>query len=314
MHIDPELQPALEMFPEVSFSLEALPEIRKVTTEDALREALSGGGGEGVKIRDLFIAGPEGAPDVRVRIYEPLDADRPLPGLLWIHGGGYVCGIPEQADRRICEIVGEIGCISVSVNYRLAPENPYPAPLEDCYAAFKWMNEQASELGLDPALIAIGGGSAGGGLAAGLGLLARDRKEFKVCHQILLYPMLDDRTGAGKGGNLADAPFWTIHNNRFGWQCYLDGTPGRNDIPAYASASRAKDLSGLPPAFIVVGGIDILAREDVSYAQRLLGFGVEVELHVYPGAFHAFDVKVPDAQVSKNCNSAVLWALRRAFS
>ena len=314
MHIDPELQPALKMFPEVSFSLEALAEIRKVATEDALRDALSGGGSEGVKIRDVFIGGPEGAPDVRVRIYEPLDADRPLPGLLWIHGGGYVCGIPEQGDRRIREIVEEIGCIAVSVDYRLAPENPYPGPLEDCYAALKWMFDQAGELGLDSTRIAIGGGSAGGGLAAGLGLLARDRKELKICHQVLLYPMLDDRNTSRAGDLSRDALFWTRHNNHFGWKSYLGDEPGKDGVSAYAAPTRAVDLSGLPHTFIAVGDIDLLAGEDILFAHRLLQSGVPAELHVYPGAFHAFDVKVPEAGVSKSCGSAVLHSLKRAFS
>ena len=163
----------------------------------------------------------------------------------------------------------DLGCVAVSVDYRLAPENPYPAPLEDCYTALKWIFEQSDELGVNIERIAIGGGSARGGLAAGLALLARDREELGICYQLLLYPKLDDRNTAQAGDGIPDTLFWTRHNNFFGWHSYLNAIPGADGVSQYAAAARATDLTGLPPAFIAVGDIDLLAEEDILFARGL---------------------------------------------
>jgi len=312
--VDPELEPALRVFPEITFRKDNLERLREMMNRET-REMLSSlPEPEGVSFRGLEVPGPAGQPDVRIRICEPEEPDAPLPGLLWIHGGGYVSGIPEQADLRLAALAREIGCVAVSVAYRLAPEHPFPAPLEDCYVALKWMFDQSEVLGIDRKRIAIGGGSAGGGLAAGLGLLARDREELKVCYQLLLYPMLDDRNTAQASDALPDTLFWTRHNNHFGWKAYLGEEPGKDGVSVYAAPARAVDLAGLPPTFIAVGDIDLLAEEDILFAQSLLQSGVPVELHVYPGAFHAFDVKVPEAEGSKSCNTSVLQALKKALS
>ena len=313
-NLDPELEPALKAFPEISFRLDNIVRLRKMFNQETREMAKALPIPKGLRFRDLEISGPMGEPDVRIRICEPESREDPLPGLLWIHGGGYVSGIPEQADIRIGEIVKEIGCVVVSVDYRLAPEHPYPAPLEDCYAALRWIFERADEIGVDKTRIAIGGGSAGGGLAAGLALLARDREELKICYQLLLYPMLDDRNTAPASDALPDTLFWTRHNNHFGWKSYLGKEPGEGDVSIYAAPARAVDLAGLPPTFIAVGDIDLLAEEDILFAGRLIAAGVPVELHVYPGAFHAFDVKAPEAGVSKRCNAEVVQALKRALS
>jgi len=312
--LDSELASALDRFTEISFSLDKLDEIRETQVRDTREMIRLQPPGEGVSQRDFQVPGPGKNHYVTIRIYEPEDRFAVLPGFFWIHGGGYVSGSPEQDDPQIRRIVKEIGCVVVAVDYRLAPEHPYPTPLEDCYAALKWMHEQADELGVDSNRIAIGGGSAGGGLAAGLALLARDRKEIKIAFQLLLYPMLDDRNASHASDKLPDALFWTRHNNRFGWKSYLGCTPGAEGIPPYASPARAVDLSGLPPSFIAVGDVDLLAEEDIQFACRLLQSGVPVELHVYPGAFHAFDVKVPEAGVSKHCSEAVVQSLRRALN
>jgi acetyl esterase/lipase len=311
--LDPELESVLDRFTEISFSLEKLDEIREMQDRDTREMIRLQPPGEGVAPRDFQVPGPGKNHYVTIRIYEPEDRLAVLPGFFWIHGGGYVSGSSEQDDPQIRRIVKEIGCVAVAVDYRLAPEHPYPAPLEDCYAALKWMHEQAHDLGVDTSRVAIGGGSAGGGLAAGLALLARDRKEIKIAFQLLLYPMLDDRSPAQASDKLPDALFWTLHNNHFGWKSYLDDNPGAEDISPYAAPARAADLSGLPPSFIAVGDIDLLAEEDIQFACRLVKSGVPVELHVYPGAFHAFDVKVPEAGVSKRCSEAVVQALKRAL-
>jgi acetyl esterase/lipase len=221
-------------------------------------------------------------------VYTPKrPAPGPRPCLYWMHGGGYMIGnyrMNEPDLDRWCETMGGV---AVSVEYRLAPEHAYPAPLDDCYAGLRWVWEHANELGINRARLGIGGASAGGGLAAALALLARDRAEVPLAFQLLVYPMLDDR-GITPSSQWDDALIWPSSSNRLGWECYL-GDRKEGDVPVYAAAARATDLAGLPPAFVVVGGCDIFVDEDIDYAQRLLRAGVAAELHVYPGAPHGFD-------------------------
>jgi len=317
MHIntklDPELEPVLQVLPEIVLNLEDINETRETAARMWMEMTKSQPEIKGVNCRDLQVSGPEGEPDVGVRVYDPANRPATLPGLFWIHGGGYVMGHPEQDDHQVKQFVRESKCVVVSADYRLAPEHPYPAPIEDCYAALKWMFEKADELGVDNTRIAIGGASAGGGLAAGLGLLVRDRAEMKIIFQLLIYPMIDDRNIAQASDELPDAPRWSRHNNLFGWTSYLNKTPGTDGVPPYAAAARANDLSNLPPTFIVVGDADLFVEENITYAQRLIQCGVPVELHIYPGAFHGFDTAVPTAQVSLSCNAAVFQALWNAL-
>jgi acetyl esterase/lipase len=203
-----------------------------------------------------------------------------------------------------------LGCVVVSVDYRLAPEHPFPAAVEDCYAALTWLNQNAEYLGVDPRRIAISGESAGGGIAAGLALLARDRGEFAVCFQLLAYPMLNDRNAENTNPFIGEF-VWTVENNRFGWSSLL-GASDRSVSP-YASASRAENLTGLPPAFIGVGALDLFVNDNIDYAQRLVAAGIPTEFHLYPGAFHAFDL-IADAEVSTAFQRDREQALRRAFS
>ena len=205
-------------------------------------------------------------------------------------------GKPEGSQGRNQSLASELGCVVVSVDYRLAPETPHPGPIEDCYAALKWMHAHADELGIDPARIAVGGESAGGGLAACLALLARDRGEIPLVFQLLIYPMLDDRTVTeAEPHPFAGAFIWTRDSNRFGWTSLLGCEPGGDEVSPYAAASRATDLKGLPPTFIAVGSLDLFLEEDLEYTRRLLRAGVSTELHIYPGAYHAFNM-VPDAE------------------
>jgi acetyl esterase/lipase len=267
----------------------------------------------GVVAEDKKIPGPRNAPDVAVRIYRPEKASGVLPALLWIHGGGYMLGDIDQEDGSSKQFCLAGNCVVVSVEYRLAPENPYPAPLEDCYAALKWLATYSKELKVDPSRIAIGGASAGGGLASGLAILARDRGEVKISFQLLIYPMLDDCNIEPAGDTLPDALFWTRYSNLMGWRCYLGCEPGSKDISCYASAARAENLAGLPPAYIAVGAIDLFAREDMEYARRLIAAGVPTELHVYPGGPHAFDMLVPTADISKRFTADIHRALKQAL-
>jgi acetyl esterase/lipase len=267
----------------------------------------------GVTSADKLAPGPNGAPDVPVRIYQPKNRTDMLPALLWIHGGGYIFGNIENEDLMARQLTLAAGCVVAAVEYRLAPECPFPGPVEDCYAALKWVAAHARELGVDPARIAIGGASAGGGLAAGLALLARDRKEVNVIFQLLIYPMLDDCNTAPASASLPDTLLWRREDNLIGWKSYLGCKPGGKGVSPYASAFRATDLTSLPPTYITVGELDLFRNENVLYAQRLIEAGVPTDLHVYAGAFHAFDAIAPGAGVSKRFTADYQQALEHAL-
>jgi acetyl esterase/lipase len=307
--VDPELVAILDQIPAPVLTAETLRQIRAMSPQAPADlpqfSALS--------VSERFIPGPEGAPDVRVLVYLPASMQEAVPALLWIHGGGYVLGSADADDLMVKSIVSAIGCAVVSVDYRLAPETPHPGPVEDCYAALKWLSTHADELGIDPQRIAIGGGSAGGGLAAALALLTRDRGEVSLVFQLLLAPMLDDRTCTlAKPHPYTGEFIWTAEANRFGWTSLLGQEPGGPDVSPYAAAARAEHLEGLPATFINVGAIDLFLEEDLEYARRLMRAGVPTELHVYPGAYHGFRM-VADAQVTQTAVRDQLAALKRAF-
>jgi acetyl esterase/lipase len=224
-------------------------------------------------------------PHVAVRVHRPKDADGTLPCVYSIHGGGYIIGSYDMDDVKFDVWCPRFDIVGVSVEYRLAPETPYPGPLEDCYAGLKWTYDHAAELGIDPDKIGITGVSAGGGLCAGLALLARDRAEVPVQFQLLDCPMIDDRQETASS-QLEGLIVWSKASNAFGWRSYLGDLYGTADVPAYAAAARATDLAGLPEAYVCVGGADGFRDEDITYAMRLYGAGVPAELHVYPGAPH----------------------------
>jgi acetyl esterase/lipase len=244
------------------------------------------------------------ASGVGVRLHRPIGASRPGPALLWIHGGGYVLGNAQQDDRLCQRFTRELGITVTAVDYRLAPEHPYPAPLEDCYSALTWL---AGLPAVDPTRVAIGGASAGGGLAAALALLARDRGEVTPALQLLAYPMLDDRSGTGPEN--PNYRLWSPKSNRFGWAVYLG-----NADPQVAVPARRNDLSGLAPAWIGVGTNDLFHDEDVAYAERLAAAGVSCHVEVVPGAFHGFDLVVPKAAVSQAFFASQCTSLRTALA
>lgn len=287
--VDPELRPLLALMPERILEASVLPAMREERQRAALQN-LSQDDGLDVAVTGHLIDGAEGTPPVRVAIISPPNAGAGRMGILHIHGGGYVLGSPEQSMPLTRPTVAEQGCVIVSVDYRLAPETPFPGPLEDCYAALVWMAEHAGALGIDPQHIGVMGDSAGAGLAAALALLARDRGGPKLAFQNLMYPMLDDRTVTELDPNPVTGEFaWTRADNRFGWYAFLGIEPGGEDVSFYAAAARAENLNGLPPAWIGVGSIDLFLDENIEYARRLLRAGVPVELSVYPGGFHGFN-------------------------
>lgn len=315
--LDPELAEALAAVPEeFLLDLHDIPLARQRL--GVLREALAQLAPplpSDVAITDEFAPNTKDGTAVRVRLYRPTEARGPLPALLWIHGGGYVMGSPEMNDLQCAEFAHSLPALVASVDYRLAPEHPYPAPLEDCYAALHWLVRRAAELGVDPQRIAIAGASAGGGLAAALALLVRDRGEFTIRFQLLIYPMLDDRNETPSSHEITDRRLiWTREWNQIGWQAYLGCEPGSSDIPAYAAPARAEILAGLPPAYIMVGTADLFRDEDIAYAQRLMQAGVPTELHVYAGAFHGFDAFAPSAWVSQRASAEILAVLKRALA
>lgn len=265
-----------------------------------------------VDFRQTIIPGLSGSPDVRIIIYRPIQADGLLPAILHIHGGGYVLGTADLSRAANQVISAELPCVVVSVDYRLAPETPHPGPVEDCYTALRWLHDHAAALGVDSTRIGVSGESAGGGLAAGLALLARDRGEVRLAFQHLIYPMIDDRTVLSGDPHPYSGEFiWTADANRFGWQALLGGTAvGAHDVSPYAAAARAEDLAGLPPTFISVGALDLFLDENLEFCRRLSRSGVPVELHVYPGAVHGFQM-IADARVSRNAERDSIAALRR---
>jgi acetyl esterase/lipase len=311
--IDPELRRVVEKLPtDRPLDLTQIPAARIKMNKMVTALLANLPPVEGVASRDQFAPGRQGDPDVRVRVYRPIDQSSKLPALYWIHGGGYVMGDIEQDDRLMKQLVKRIGCVAVSVDYRLAPENPFPAPVEDCYSGLKWLFAHTAELDVDPARIAIGGASGGGGLCAGLALMIRDRGEVKVAFQLLIYPMIDDRNVTPASYAITDPRMWNREANRLGWKAYL-GRGGGSDVSPYAAASRAADLANLPPAYIPVGALDLFVDENIEYAQRLIQAGVPTELHVYPGAFHGFDLFAPSAAVAKQFKADRDSALKRAL-
>jgi acetyl esterase/lipase len=312
--LDPELTDPLDTWYEVTgggIDLHDVPAARRMMDELAAAQMAKATRAEGIDSEDGRVPGPAGAPEVMVRVYRPRERPVRLPALVWIHGGGYVLGSMARDDLLAAHLSAAAQCVVVSVDYRLAPEHPFPAPVEDCYAALAWLAASSEALGVDPARIAIGGASAGGGLAAGLALLARDRGEVAVRFQLLVYPMIDDRNVAPAGPGAPDTFVWSRENNAMGWRAYLGGAPGGADISPYAAAARAADLAGLPPAYIPVGDVDLFLEENLEYARRLLAAGVPTELHVYPGAFHGFNGFVPGAAISRRFNAERDAVLRR---
>ena len=264
-----------------------------------------------VRVENVWVERPSSKSKLRLRLYQPAAPVPTMPALLWLHGGGYVIGKPEMDDATCAQFVQELGISILSVDYRLAPKHPFPAGLDDSYLALTWLVAQAQQLGIDPARIAIGGQSAGAGLAAALIQLAHDKQEVQPAFQLLVYPMLDDRTtlrpDLGDSNHIA----WTQSSNRYGWEAYLGQPGGATNLPAYAAPARRENLAGLPPAWIGVGTLDLFHDENVSYAQRLQASGVACDLLIVPGAFHGFNVFDTTIPLVQEFQQAQIDALRQ---
>lgn len=306
--VDPDLAPLIDLFPQWTLGPETLAEARaRVLPMPPVGEC-------GVALERHTVPGPAGAPDVPVLVYRPEGLPRPLPCIYHVHGGGYVMGSAKSMEPIHRPLAASLGCAIVSVNYRLAPETSFPGNVEDCYAGLAWTFAQSASLGLDARRIGVMGESAGGGLAAALALLARDRGAYRLAFQHLVYPMLDDRTCVAAEPHPYTGEFiWNAHNNRFGWASLLGREPGGAGVSPYAAPSRATDLRGLPPTFISTAALDLFLEEDLDYARRLMRAGVPTELHVYPGAFHAFDL-MPGADIAEAARRDARAFLARALA
>jgi acetyl esterase/lipase len=270
----------------------------------------------GLEVEDRTIPGPEGAPEVPVRVYRPAaPASTVVPGLIYIHGGGFYAGSLDTEHGAAAVIARELGIVVVSVDYRLAPEDPFPAGVEDSYAALVWLHANAADLGVDPPRIGAMGGSAGGGIAAGVTLLARDRGGPTLCFQYLGIPELDDRLDTWSMRHFTATPMWSRPSALTSWAWYLgtDEDPAsRADVSPYASPARATDVAGLPPTYISVMEYDPLRDEGIAYAIKLLQAGVTVELHLFPGTFHGSSM-IPAAAITKREHGERIAVLRRGL-
>ncbi|MFD5335709.1 alpha/beta hydrolase [Streptomyces hawaiiensis] len=312
---DPELAAALELIKDM---------ISPGLTPDEIAEVRQGPGiqmlagldltmGGAFEVEERQVPGPEGEPDISLLICRPAapESAGPRPVIYHVHGGGMIIGNNRVGVDVPLAWAQALDAVVVSVEYRLAPEHPHPAPVEDVYAGLLWTADHAAELGADPERIVIAGASAGGGLCAALALLTRDRKGPQPIGQVLMCPMLDDRNDTPSTYQMAGLGVWDRTANETGWNALLGSRRGGPDVPAYAAPARAEDLTGLPPAFLDVGSAETFRDEVVAYASRIWQAGGEAELHVWPGGFHGFDGFAPQAAVSQAARGAHVAWLRR---
>jgi acetyl esterase/lipase len=305
--VDPELLPLANSFPPMALNDEALPAIRKQMFEMLAVRPLPE---LPLRIQDVQIPSGEAERTIRCMLIQPITSMNNAPAILHFHGGGHVLGIPEMNKPQLMRWADELQCVVFSVDYRLAPESRFPGPMEDGYAALRWLHEQAQVLGIDPRRIALSGESAGGAMAACLSLMARDRGQYHVAFQHLEAPRLDDRLPSAKAANQFTGEFvWTRQSSVYCRAAYM----GIGERSPYASAARATDLSGLPPAYIAVGAIDLFVDECIAYAARLVKAGVPTELIVYPGCFHGFKMAAGTTPAER-AEADNIAALRRAFA
>ncbi|WP_249660784.1 alpha/beta hydrolase [Lysinibacillus fusiformis] len=304
----PELTQAYSQFP--GFRLdEDLEWSRRLLAQSPLEES------ELVFTTNRTIPRGDGG-EMLVKIYEPVKrSNDKLPAMLWIHGGGFVMGHPDMDDLLCERFVQTANCVVVSVDYRLAPEHPYPAAIEDCYAGLVWMTAEAPSLGIDVKRVAIAGASGGGGLTAALALMARDKGGPAIIFQMPLYPMLDNRNETPSSYEITDShATWNRTNNLTAWRMYLGEEQDTHGLSPYAVPSRADNLAGLPPTYTCIGQLDLFRDETLDYVARLAQAGVDVEMNLYPGSFHCFDVFVPDAEISQRASQNYLDAMARALN
>lgn len=310
---DPDFIDMIAVLPAEIADLSDIASIRAMRGEGMLALIGEQPDREDVGKEDHLAPGRDGAPDVEVRVYTPVaEADGPRGALMYFHGGGFMFGSIDMMDGWCQAVAAETDVVVASVEYRLAPEDPYPAGLEDCYAALAWFSVDADDRGVDRSRIGIGGSSAGGGLAAATCLLARDRGGPPVCFQFLQIPELDDRLQTPSMQRFTDTPLWNLPNAGWSWKHYLGDLHGSEDVPYLAAPSRCEDLSGLPPAYVTTMEFDPLRDEGIEYAMAMMRDGVQVELHSYPGTFHGSALFV-NADVSKRDAADSMRAIRRGL-
>ena len=318
--IDPQLRDLLRATPDLLHDLPTLREIQARVSDHLVEYGDNLRHSSEVLIYDWEVPRTQTSAAVRIRCYEPKSCepqtdnrDKPLPVLLWIHGGGFISGDVKSNDS-ICEnFVVECNCIVVSAEYRLTPQHPYPAGFDDCYAVLEWLaNSGTEKLNIDIDSIAVGGSSVGGCLAAGIALKACETDGPKIKHQLLLIPVLDDRHLTQSSRDITDhRVVWNRDLSMLAWDGYLHDVFG--ETPSYAAPARAKTIPNLPSTFISVEEQDLLRDESIVYAQRLMQAGVTTELHVYPGTFHGSFMDAPEADVSKQHMTDVFNSLKKAL-
>ena len=304
--VDPEILPLIEAMPSVEFASASLPQVR-IESEERFKFL-----GDPPLAAEVKLIESPGGP-LEIYWYDPAPGEAGRAALLHIHGGGMIIGSARGMQFGPSSMALALGFPVASVEYRLAPETPFPGPQEDCLAALTWLAGNAAELGIDSQRIGIIGESAGGGLAAATALMARDLAGPKLAAQFLTYPMLDHRTGSEdcRHRNRHTGEFiWTRASNRFGWECLRGNYPANDARKGWFSPSLADDLAGLPPTWIGTGSLDLFFDEDLDYARRLVDAGVPVELHSYPGAIHAFNA-MGEASIAKCFNRDLLSAIGR---
>lgn len=315
---DPECAAALAVVGEQlppSLTADMIPVMRQAMTsgegvmaepsDDDLRR------GGTFAVEERAVPGPDGAPDVSLLICRPTAFPHAVPAIFHIHGGGMVFGTNRSGVPEMLDWAEDLGLAVVSVEYRLAPETQHPGPVEDCYAGLLWTVEHAAELGIDPSRVVVAGASAGGGLAAAVALLCRDRGMPALFGQMLIYPMLDDRNDTHSAHQMAGLGVWDRAANETGWTALLGEARGGPDVSPYAAPARAEDLGNLPPTFIDCASAETFRDEDVEYATRIWQAGGDAELHVWPGGFHGFDAMAPQAAISQAARTArLVWMAR----
>jgi acetyl esterase/lipase len=313
---DPECGAVLAGLPEFPpLTAETIPDMRAAAETFMPRPTnvdLARGGR--FTVEEVSVPGPAGGPDVGLIVCRPAETSRPTPALYYTHGGGMFSGTARDALGEVLDLAEHVGAAVVSVAYRLAPEHPHPAAVEDSYAGLLWTAESAGRLGIDPAGLVLIGGSAGGGIAAALALMARDRGGPALAGQLLMCPMLDDRNDSPSVHQMAGLRMWNRSDNELGWTTLLGDARGGPDVSPYAAPARARDLSALPPTFVDVGSADSFRDEDVDYASRIWLAGGVAELHVWPGGYHGFDGMVPNAALSTAAVAARATWLRRLLA
>lgn len=311
-HISEELVPVLEAWNSQPAPPEGMPpqEIFRAALQQMAQQVGLSSKSE-LRIENKYFTNSDGL-KTQLRVFTPLSGNAPKPLLYWIHGGGTMSGLPEQEDAMLYQLALELDCIITSVNYRLAPENPFPKPLNDCYEGLVHVVKNASDFGVNSAKVIVGGGSAGGLLTTSVAIRARNESGPKILLQILEYPMLDSRCQSESHKEITSLGIWDSAVNQYAFQCYLRDLPEedyKKAIPA-----MMEDLSNLPNAFVAVGTMDCLRDESIEYAQRLAAAGAKVELHIYPGMVHAFDGIAPDAKASKDFWKVRTAAIQRALN